>query len=194
MTPYQNMPPAGSPPGYQPPVVPRPLQNPAYVQEKRCLRQSANCFGVAAILYFVINISASLFLGFLIQLSYQFTGRQLFGNSEVAYYLLNIGVYVLSFSVAFGAYLLFLKMPWRVAVPLRPVRAGTVLLSIPATFALSVIGSILTSLFSLLFSVTGYQPVTNDVSYAGDADGLVLYLSCWQCYRRFLRKLHSEEF
>lgn len=107
MTPYQNMPPAGSPPGYQPPVAPRPLQNPAYVQEKRRLRQSANCFGVAAILYFVINISASLFLGFLIQLSYQFTGRQLFGNSEVAYYLLNIGVYVLSFSVAFGAYLLF---------------------------------------------------------------------------------------
>ena len=58
MTPYQNMPPAGSPPGYQPPVVPRPLQNPAYAQEKKCLRQSANCFGVAAILYFVINISA----------------------------------------------------------------------------------------------------------------------------------------
>ena len=175
MTPYQNMPPAGSPPGYQPPVVSLPLQNPAYVQEKRCLRQSANCFGVAAILYFVINISASLFLGFLIQLSYQFTGRQLFGNSEVAYYLLNIGVYVLSFSVAFGAYLLFLKMPWRVAVPLRPVRAGTVLLSIPATFALSVIGSILTSLFSLLFSVTGYQPVTNDVVTPVTLTGLVLY-------------------
>ena len=102
MTPYQNMPPAGSPPGYQPPVAPRPLQNPAYVQEKRRLRQSANCFGVAAILYFVINISASLFLGFLIQLSYQFTGRQLFGNSEVAYYLLNIGVYVLSFPSPLG--------------------------------------------------------------------------------------------
>ena len=49
MTTYQNMPPAGSPPGYQPPVVPRPLQNPAYAQEKKCLRQSANCFGVAAI-------------------------------------------------------------------------------------------------------------------------------------------------
>ena len=68
-----------------------------------------------------------------------------------------------------------LKMPWRVAVPLRPVRAGTVLLSIPATFALSVIGSILTSLLSLLFSVTGYQPVTNDVVTPVTLTGLVLY-------------------
>lgn len=152
MTPYQNVPPMGSQPGYRPPEMPRPQPNPAYIAERRLLRQSANYFGIAAILYFVVNISASLLLSFLIQLSYQFTGRQLFGNSEVSYYLLNMGVYILSFTVAFGCYLLFLKMPWRVAVPFRPVDFGTMLLSIPASFALSVIGSILTSILSLLFA------------------------------------------
>ena len=80
MTPYQNVPPMGSQPGYRPPEMPRPQPNPAYMAERRLLRQSANYFGIAAILYFVVNISASLLLSFLIQLSYQFTGRQLFGN------------------------------------------------------------------------------------------------------------------
>ena len=175
MTPYQNVPPMGSQPGYRPPEMPRPQPNPAYMAERRLLRQSANYFGIAAILYFVVNISASLLLSFLIQLSYQFTGRQLFGNSEVSYYLLNMGVYILSFTVAFGCYLLFLKMPWRVAVPFRPVDFGTMLLSIPASFALSVIGSILTSILSLLFAVTGYQPVTSDITTPVTLPGLVLY-------------------
>ena len=177
MTPYQNVPPMGSQPGYRPPEMPRPQPNPAYMAERRLLRQSANYFGIAAILYFVVNISASLLLSFLIQLSYQFTGRQLFGNSEVSYYLLNMGVYILSFTVAFGCYLLFLKMPWRVAVPFRPVDFGTMLLSIPASFALSVIGSILTSILSLLFAVTGYQPVTSDITTPVTLPGLALYFA-----------------
>ncbi|MDD3193778.1 MAG: type II CAAX endopeptidase family protein [Oscillospiraceae bacterium] len=169
------MPPPAQPYGpVQQPYVPLP-PNPAYVAEKRSLRQSANYFGVAAILYFVVNIAASLFFGFLIQLVYRFTGRHLFGNSEVSYYLLNMGVYMLSFFVSFGAYLLFLKMPWKAAVPFRPVRIEKVLLSIPATFAFSVVGSILTSILALLFSITGYQPVTSDIQLPVTVPGTVLY-------------------
>ena len=175
MQPYQNIPPAdGQQTGFPPPVS-RAQPNPAYTREKRRLRQSANFFGISVILYFAVNIGAGVLLNFLLQLMYQFTGRQPFGNSEVSYYLLNMGVYLLSFTIAFGAYLLLVRMPLRVAMPFRPVRAGTVLLSIPATFALSIAGSILTSLLSVLFSVTGYQPVTNDVDTPVTPAGLVLY-------------------
>ena len=56
MTPYQNVPPMGSQPGYRPPEMPRPQPNPAYMAERRLLRQSANYFGIAAILYFVHRV------------------------------------------------------------------------------------------------------------------------------------------
>lgn len=172
MTPYQ-MPPTSPNNPYTPPVW--PAFNPAYLQEKRRLRQAANFFGIAIILYFAVNLAAGQFFHFLSQLAYQISSRPLFGNSEIAYYLLNMTVYVLSFTVAFGAYLLLLRMPWKVAVPFRPVAVGTVLLSIPASFAFSVVGSILTSMLSLLFSVTGYQPVTNDISVPMTVPGLILY-------------------
>ena len=172
MIPYQT-PPTGPQNPYMPPAW--PAVNPAYLQEKRRLQQSSLYFGIAIILYFAVNLAAGQLFSFLTQLLYQLTGRPLFGNSEVAYYFLNMTVYILSFTVAFGAYLLFLKMPWKTAVPFRPVPVGTVLLSIPTSFAFSVIGSILTSILSLILSLSGYQPVTSDIAVPVTVPGLVLY-------------------
>ena len=149
--------------------------HPGYVEEKRRLRRAGNLFGVATLLYFAVSVAFGLLFGFLISLIYQITGRHLFGNSEVSYYLLNIAAYVLSFALPFSAYVSFVKMPWRVAVPWKRVRVGTVLLSIPAAFGLSVVGTILTSVLSSLFSLTGYQPVVSDMPLPVTTPGLVLY-------------------
>jgi len=172
MIPYQT-PSAGQQNPYPSPAWP-PI-NPAYLQEKRRLRQSSNYFGIAIILYFAVNLAAGALVGFLTPLFYQLTGRPLFGNSEISYYLLNMAIYILSFIVAFGSYLLLLRMPWKAAVPFRPVPVGTVLLSIPASFAFSVIGSILTSILSLILSLTGYRPVASDIAVPVTVPGLVLY-------------------
>ena len=172
MTPYPS-PSAGPQNPYMSPVP--PMVNPAYLQEKRRLRRTSIFLGIAVILYFAVNLAIGQFLGFFIQLFYQFSQRPLFGNSEIAYYLLNMAAYALTFTIAFGAYLLLLRMPWKAAFPFRPVPAGTVLLSIPVSFALSVIGSILSAILSLLFSVTGFQPVASDVTVPMTAPGLVLY-------------------
>ena len=161
MTPYQ-MPSAG-PQNSSPPPVP-PVFNPAYLQEKRRLRQTSLFFGIATILYFAASVVISNLLNFLIQLSYQFFHRPPFGNSEVIYYLSSILAYILTFSIAYGAYMLLLRMPWKAAVPFRPVAAGKVLLCIPVTFSISIIGSIFTSILSILFTLIGYQPVSRDVS------------------------------
>ncbi len=172
MTPYQ-MPSAG-PQNSSPPPVP-PVFNPAYLQEKRRLRQTSLFFGIATILYFAASVVISNLLNFLIQLSYQFFHRPPFGNSEVIYYLSSILAYILTFSIAYGAYMLLLRMPWKAAVPFRPVAAGKVLLCIPVTFSISIIGSIFTSILSILFTLIGYQPVSSDVSVPMTVPGTILY-------------------
>lgn len=178
MTPYQNVPPMGSQPGYRPPEMPRPQPNPAYIAERRLLRQSANYFGIAAILYFVVNISASLLLSFLIQLSYQFTGRQLFGNSEVSYYLLNMGVYILSFTVAFGVLSALFENAMEGC---GSVSAGG-FWNNAAQYSRQLCSFRDRFYFDLYFifavrGVTGYQPVTSDITTPVTLPGLVLYFA-----------------
>lgn len=172
MTPYQ-MPPAGPQNPYTPPVP--PAFNPAYLQEKRRLRQTSLFFGIATILYFAVTIALTSLFNFLIQLFYQFFQRPPFGNSEIIFYLSNIVSYILAFSIAYGSYMLFLRMPWKAAVPFRPVPASQVLLCIPVTFSISIAGSIFSSILSFLFTLIGYQPVGGSVAAPVTVPGTVLY-------------------
>ncbi len=169
MTQYQPNPPQGQTYYYP------PQSSPEYYFEKRQIRHFSNIFGIAALIYFAVNFGAGFVLQFILQLFNQLSGGWFFGRWEVSYYLLNLIVYVLSFVAAFGTYLAILRIPWRVAVPFRPVKTRTVILSIPVSFAVGVLGSIVASILSTLISFTGFMPVTDDLPAPTTVLGTVLY-------------------
>lgn len=154
------------------PFVPQPDPSGG---EKLRLRSFANLFAVSGLLYITINLAFSRGLNLLFDWYYKANGCYLFGSSQTESYVATMLTYVFSIAISFGAYAILLKMPLRVALPLRPVDGGNLLLTIPVTFFLSVIGAFLTSLLSMLISVTGYVPVDPQPDIPQTVSGYLLY-------------------
>lgn len=144
-------------------------------KERAALVACANAVGLAVLLYlFLSSVTPSYLVGFmrLFMPHLRYFNSHLMAPEWVGQ-LIQALSFVICSVVAFGIYMALIRIPARVALPLR--RAPGVIAA-PAVFiglAVSALGSFAANLLSMVFGWFGAIPVTPDISVSTTASGLV---------------------
>lgn len=153
-----------------------PYVEPAWVKEKRSIREEANGIGFAALGYIAISSFTSAIYLIFIRLFYP--AANIHGNiyvTEATEWLFTLAVYIASLLIPFGIYALCIKMPLKVALPFRKAKidltAGGVLVGLGTT----VLASYVTGYIQMAFEAIGIGLTMPEYEVPKTALGIVLY-------------------
>ncbi|WP_312644990.1 CPBP family intramembrane glutamic endopeptidase [Hydrogenoanaerobacterium sp.] len=150
---------------------------PAY-QERTSLITCANAAGLAVLLYLFLRVAVPayvvrFFMLFMPQIRY--FNSHLMAPEWITQIIDGLSFLLCNF-VAYGLYLLFIRIPVRVALPLKRPQAA---MTVPAVFialAVSVLGSAATAALSGVMSLAGLIPIMPDISVSVTPVGLIAAL------------------
>lgn len=150
---------------------------PAY-KERTSLITCANAIGLAVLLYLFLRVAIP---DYVVRVLMLFVPEIRYFNShlmapEWITQIIDGTCFLLSNFIAYGLYMLFIRIPVKVALPLKRPQASVTVASVLIALAVSVLGSILTSAIGRVFGFVGLIPIMPDISVSLTPTGLIAAL------------------
>lgn len=153
-----------------------PYVEPLWKKERRSLRNAGNGIGLTALGYVAISFAAAFFYEILIIFLYPAANIHGFLYvTEATEWTFNLVFYIISLIVPFGIYALCMKMPLKVAVPLRKAKFDLTLGGVLIGLGGSVIASYATGYLQLALEAIGIGISMPEYALPETVPGLVLY-------------------
>lgn len=153
-----------------------PYIEPEWKKEKRLLRGAGNGIALAALGYVAISFAASFVFMLMMELVYPVTNLtgKLF-ISEAAEWTFNLAMYIVSLVIPFAIYTLAIRMPLKVALPLRRAKIGLTAGGVLVGLGACVAASYATSALQVTLEVFGIGITMPEFTVPETVPGIILY-------------------
>ena len=154
----------------------RHYEEPAWEKEKRLIRNTGNGIGFASLGYMVLSFFSGAISLIFTQLFYSASNiHGLYYLTETVDWILNLAVYLFSLLIPFGIYVLFIKMPLRVAIPLQKAKSDLTFSGVLICLGACVLASYATNVLQIGLECVGIGITMPEYVIPETVPGLIIY-------------------
>lgn len=154
-----------------------PYVEPLWKKERRLIRGAGNGIGLAALGYVILSLLAGVIYAVLIQLLYPASKiHGLLYVTETTEWIFTLLNYVFTLIIPFGIYALCVKMPFKIAVPIKKAKADLTFAGLFIGLGVGVVASYATTFLQLGLEAVGIGISMPEYEVPETMPGIIIYV------------------